>query len=200
MAHRRTRSRCRSRRGCGATAGQIACWGDNSLGQLDSPKGTFTTMDAGVAGRHACAVAASGYVRCWGYNNFGQLGLAPGLLPGPIPGGLAGAGYFVDLGSSYGISKDGSPPGTFSVTSGAIPPGLTLDPAYGLLQGVTTKTGAYPFSVSVSNVEGSVTVRYNIIVRGYFLGFQHPVGGPGFPGRHAAFWSVSESAATTAWR
>jgi hypothetical protein len=162
-----------------STTGEITCWGSNIYGQLNSPAGRFTAIDAGP-GLHACAIAASGYVHCWGYDNFGQLGMPPYLSPGPIPGGLAGFVYFADLGLP-GVSAtgdlDGTPPGTFTVTKGAIPPGLTLDPLYGLLQGITTTTGDYPFTVSISNVEASVSVRYDIIVRGYFLGFRHPAAG-----------------------
>lgn len=162
------------------TTGEITCWGNGTYGQLNSPKGKFTAIAAGTGGLHACAIATSGYVLCWGYNNSGQLGMPPYLNPGPIPSGLAGFVYFADLGLpnvTVTSDRDGSPPGTFTVTKGAIPPGLTLDPLYGLLQGVTTTTGAYPFTVSISNVEGSVSVRYDIIVRGYFLGFKHPAVG-----------------------
>jgi hypothetical protein len=163
-----------------STTGEITCWGNDTDGQLNSPKGKFTAVAAGTAGEHACAIATSGYVRCWGFNNNGQLGMAPYLNPGPIPFGLAGSRYFADLGLpdvTVTMDLDGSPPGTFTVTKGAVPAGLNLDPLYGLLQGVTTRTGAYPFTVSISNVEGSVSVRYDIIVLGYFLGFKHPAAG-----------------------
>ncbi len=66
--------------------GVVACWGDNSYGQL----GHFRTPSeavpvevqgfadgvAGIAvgGMHTCALLAGNGVRCWGFNNQGQLG------------------------------------------------------------------------------------------------------------------------------
>jgi Regulator of Chromosome Condensation (RCC1) repeat protein/putative Ig domain-containing protein len=158
-----------------STAGTVSCWGSNADDQLDAPAGKFTAISAGAF--HACAIAADGYVRCWGYDNDGQLGAPPYLNPGPIPGGLQDFVYFADLGLpnvTATSDPDGSPPGTFRVTRGVIPPGLTLDPVYGLLQGVITTAGNFPFTVSISNVEGARSVHYDVQVRGYFLGFRDP--------------------------
>lgn len=160
------------------TTGTITCWGSNALHQLSSPSGKFTSISAG--GFHACAVASTGYVRCWGDDRFGQVGAAPYLNPAPIPGGLADNGYFADLGLpnvTVTGDRDGNPPGTFTVSHGIIPPGLSLDPLYGLLQGTTTTPGSFPFTVSISNVQGAVSVRYHVIVLGFFLGFRQPAAG-----------------------
>lgn len=71
--------------------GQVACWGNNTYGQL----GYNTTQSVGdnesvasygfvniggnavriaAGGNHTCAVLDTGSVRCWGRNNAGQLG------------------------------------------------------------------------------------------------------------------------------
>lgn len=65
--------------------GAVACWGENSQGQLGD--GTFTSrsmpLDAAAittavqvatGGDHTCVRRADGTLRCWGQNSSGQLG------------------------------------------------------------------------------------------------------------------------------
>lgn len=66
--------------------GSLACWGDNSYGQLgDGNLGQFTTSPVNVAlaqrvaqvavgPYHSCARRENGVAFCWGYNGFGALG------------------------------------------------------------------------------------------------------------------------------
>lgn len=86
--------------------GGVACWGDNSYGQLgngtiggpdvcgstpenscyDIPQPTVgvadvTSIEGGLNGY--CALTASGAVDCWGDNSYGQLG--NGATGGPVP-------------------------------------------------------------------------------------------------------------------
>jgi hypothetical protein len=153
-----------------STTGAVTCWGSNADGQLDAPTGTFTTISGGSY--HACGITTAGYVQCWGDDNFGQLGAAPFLNTSPAPDGLDGFTYFFLYGSTQTLS--GNPPGTFTVSSGSLPPGLALDPNYGMLQGTPTTPGNFPFTVSISNVEGAGNARADVIVQGYFLGFTAP--------------------------
>ena len=44
--------------------GEIACWGDDSLGQASPPEGAFVGLD--LADGQGCAIAADGAVLCWG--------------------------------------------------------------------------------------------------------------------------------------
>jgi alpha-tubulin suppressor-like RCC1 family protein len=66
--------------------GGVACWGDNSRGQLGDGTTHERWSPAGVAGlvngaiavaggdSHSCAVLRGGGVKCWGDNQYGQLG------------------------------------------------------------------------------------------------------------------------------
>lgn len=53
------------------TDGRLACFGDNSRGQLHSPSGRFKQVSA--SGFNVCAVRASGAVACWGRGGSGRL-------------------------------------------------------------------------------------------------------------------------------
>lgn len=56
--------------------GTLACWGDDSAGQLDGvPSGTFRSLSAG--GTHTCAIRTDGTLACWGDDSAGQLYAAP---------------------------------------------------------------------------------------------------------------------------
>lgn len=65
----------------------VACWGENSVGQLGngttansamplpvSGLSGVTALAAGASSAHTCALLLDQTVRCWGYNSVGQLG------------------------------------------------------------------------------------------------------------------------------
>ena len=49
------------------------------------------------------------------------------------------------------FTSDGSAPVSFAVSAGALPPGMTLDPATGLYSGTPTAGGKFSFTVTASN-------------------------------------------------
>jgi hypothetical protein len=65
------------------------------------------------------------------------------------------------------IAVTGGQDPVWSVSVGALPPGLRLDPATGVLNGVPKRRGAFPFIVSVHDALGAtVAIRYTLnIVR-----------------------------------
>jgi hypothetical protein len=57
---------------CGLKSnGTIACWGDNSSGQLNAPSGAFNQIS--TEGFHTCGLKSDGTLICWGDNTLGQL-------------------------------------------------------------------------------------------------------------------------------
>ncbi len=61
------------------------------------------------------------------------------------PGGSVGASYYEDLGAAGGVA-----PYTWSLQSGSLPPGLSLD-AYGAISGTPTGSGSFSFVLSISD-------------------------------------------------
>ncbi len=58
---------------------------------------------------------------------------------------------------NYTFVANGFPAPTFSVASGSLPPGLTLNPATGALSGTPTSGGNYTFTLQATNGQGSAT-------------------------------------------
>ena len=81
---------------------------------------------------------------------------APVVTPATLPAATLTGAYHDTLAATGGTP--GSPnPYTWSLASGTLPGGLTLDPSTGRVSGTATgtdATGAYPFSVTVTDADG----------------------------------------------
>ncbi|MBI1788016.1 MAG: putative Ig domain-containing protein [Acidobacteria bacterium] len=90
------------------------------------------------------------------------------LAPAGLPGGMVGTSYSQTL-----TGAGGSAPYTFSVSSGSLPGGLTLQPATNsptaLLAGVPTAAGTFSFAVQIRDSAGNVSVQtYTVAISGPF--------------------------------
>jgi hypothetical protein len=78
-----------------------------------------------------------------------------------------------NIGSPYSHAfpwGGGDPPVTFSIVAGALPPGLTLDPATGIVSGTPTLLGAFGFTVQVvDSFSATATAVCSITVVGILL-------------------------------
>ncbi|MDB4930274.1 MAG: repeat domain protein, partial [Myxococcaceae bacterium] len=109
--------------GCAVRAdGRVACWGNDSYGQLGDASTSSTIRFALVAGLtdavqvvvgdyHVCALRRGGTVTCWGENSNGQLGTV-GLATQQVPVDIASLTDVVSLatagGSTCARKRDGS--------------------------------------------------------------------------------------------
>ncbi|MGH9642488.1 MAG: putative Ig domain-containing protein [Terriglobales bacterium] len=84
---------------------------------------------------------------------------------------LTCAGGTAEVGVAYSSSltvSGGVAPYTFSITSGALPPGLTLDPASGAITGTPTQAGKFNYHPTVVDSQGNTaTSKCQMVVSGH---------------------------------
>ncbi|QOC26749.1 putative Ig domain-containing protein [Microbacterium hominis] len=80
----------------------------------------------------------------------------PVITTQSLPNGVVGTAY------SATVTATSSVPVTYSVASGSLPPGLTLDPATGVVAGTPTTDGVFTFAVTATNAIGSDTHSYTV--------------------------------------
>lgn len=87
----------------------------------------------------------------WDGSKFIAMGVNGTILTSSsaIPNGLVGAAYTADLSVNDGIA-----PYAWSVSIGALPPGLSLNSSTGVISGTPTAYGNYAFSVRVVDANG----------------------------------------------
>jgi hypothetical protein len=83
------------------------------------------------------------------------------ISTGSLPFGTQGIFYSQQL-----VATGGSRPYTWSVTSGALPPGLTLNAGSGVISGTPTTRGTYGFQITVREAGGGTANRlFKVLVR-----------------------------------
>jgi hypothetical protein len=81
------------------------------------------------------------------------------VTPVSLPGGTTGTAYSQTI-----TASDGTAPYTYSVTSGALPAGLTLSAA-GLLSGIPSASGTFPITVTATDAHScSGSQAYSLVI------------------------------------
>lgn len=73
------------------------------------------------------------------------------VAPPTLPGGTVGTPYTPTI-----TATGGTAPYSYGVASGALPPGLTLNPNTGAIAGTPTSVGTFTFTVRVTDTAGNV--------------------------------------------
>lgn len=132
---------------------------------LNSATGAITGMPL-AAGTFNFSITATDANGCPGSRLYTVIISSAGcpaiaLNPGTLPPGAVGAPYSQSVTASGGTS-----PYTYAIDSGALPNGLTLNPATGLISGTPTQPGLFSFTVRATDAGGCIGARPYTIAAG----------------------------------
>lgn len=129
---------------------------------IDLNTGTVTQITAAPTGlnRGLAVDQTNGYIYNAGTTNsqVTVLATAVDILTTTVPNAAAGTAY------TASIDAVGSLPRSFAVSNGALPQGLTLDSATGIIAGTPTTGGTFTFTVTATNVAGTDSQAYTLYV------------------------------------
>ncbi len=93
-------------------------------------------------------------------DNLYKLAVPLTLVPIALTNAIVGSAYSTSF-AYFG----GTAPYTWSVSTGGLPPGLTLDPTSGVLSGSPTTPGTYSFAVQIADAAQNTTTRgFSLVV------------------------------------
>jgi hypothetical protein len=81
------------------------------------------------------------------------------VTPSPLPNGAAGSAYQAQL-----MATGGTPAYTWSIAAGALPAGLALDSATGMLAGTPSAGGAFDLTIGVKDAMQSANKPYRLTI------------------------------------
>jgi hypothetical protein len=143
--------------GSSATLGTGSTFIGNILALTSITLTTGASMNGRALARNGAVTLDSNTItRC------GAIVTCPAITvnPATLPNGTLGVAY-----NQVITATGGTPPYTFTVTSGALPTGLTLNPATGAISGTPTSIGAFNFVVTATDASVCAGSRtYNIVI------------------------------------
>ena len=157
----------------GTVYGSVTLQEDLTVGEgerLNIPSGASLTIDSGATLTNEGTVTTdggtltnNGKIENSGtlpdnINGNGTVNHAPTITTDSLPNGTEGTSY------SQTLTATGTAPITWSVTSGSLPTGLTLNESTGLISGTPTSQGTSNFTVTASNNSGSDSEELSIII------------------------------------
>lgn len=96
----------------------------------------------------------------------------PPVFEGPNPGAGTEASLYQGQ-----IIVSGTLPMTYTVDSGTLPTGTSLNANTGLISGTATTAGDYNFTIRATNDAGTATQAYSVAIAGRAPSFQYPITG-----------------------
>jgi len=155
--------------------GSIAAWGAEDHGGIGAPAGTgFVHIYA--SGTAFSALKNDGTIVSWGNKDHGGVGAPTGnsfmaiqsvMVAPPYYAAGTATDFVASTKLEFSQSLDAKGLGvSYRISAGALPSGLTLNPATGKVSGKALVGGQYSFTIQATNDAGSVSRKYNLRVFG----------------------------------
>jgi alpha-tubulin suppressor-like RCC1 family protein len=141
--------------------GTVWAWGSNSHRQLGNEKLNITATELADSPIPVQVTEIKGALKVFA-GSYHSLAIVPApvkIATAALPEGLVGAAYKQILAASGGFA-----PFTWTVDSGALPTGLSLDRSTGGISGIPTAAGTSSVTIRVSCSTGSDTVNLSLKV------------------------------------
>ncbi len=140
-------------------SGAATCWG----GLATAPAGSFTRIASGAD--HVCGILTNGTMQCWGNNSSGQAPVVS-ISPASLPQANKGVTWSAQTTAAGGRDTQYS----YSISSGSLPNGLTLNSTSGLISGTPAVAGVYPITLRAQEADHNPALTaeksYTLTVRG----------------------------------
>lgn len=135
--------------GSSATLGTTTTFTGNILALSSITMNTGSVLNGRALARNGAVTLASNTIAACG-----PLEACASIVvsPATLPAGSPGQPYLADVNAS-----GGTPPYTFAVSSGALPTGLTMDPATGIITGTPTTANTFNFTITATEVVSGCT-------------------------------------------
>ncbi|MCW5970343.1 MAG: VCBS repeat-containing protein [Blastocatellales bacterium] len=126
---------------------------------LNTSNGVITVLSASIAGTYIVEIAATDNCGAQRIATFNVTVTCPSISLSTLANGQAGVAY----NRTITVTPAGSY--TFTVISGALPPGLVLDETTGAITGTPGATGTFNFTVRAAGTSGcSATRAYSLVI------------------------------------
>ncbi|MFC5500791.1 ice-binding family protein [Lysinimonas soli] len=146
--------------GSSATLGS----GSNFVGTIMADQSITATTSAVITGRllartGAVTLDTNTLTAPTGCGASGTVSVSPTITSAAPPAGSPGTPY------AFTVTSTGTPPASYAIGSGALPPGLVLNSATGVISGTPTTAGSFSFTIVASNgTAPSATASYTIVI------------------------------------
>ena len=140
--------------GIGTVYGSVTLQENITIGEGES----LTIPDGASLNTGSHEVIVNGGTLTGGDKIMGTVKYAPTITTESLPDGTVGTAY------SQTLVATGSDNITWSINSGSLPHGLTLNSDTGVITGTPATSGSYPFAVKAENTYGSKTKELTITI------------------------------------